>query len=113
MSLVETKVEIKAVKGSKKTDIYDCTWDGDFGEWMMLGGEVGGVVEYYDEVTMTLRRIVPDRLPTSEEKHSLKCPACGYEVKEVKTVPHSDGREYGTMDVYKCLSESCGQIFYL
>ena len=57
MSLVKTKVSVEAVKDGKETDVYTCTWDGDLGDWMDIGGEVGGVVGDHDKVVVTLSRI--------------------------------------------------------
>ena len=56
MAIKEIKIVIKATEGDKEIDIYSCSWDGELGEWMEIGGEVAAAAVNYDNVVMHLRR---------------------------------------------------------
>ncbi len=56
MSIEKVRVEIKGVKDGKEIPVHDCTWDGDLGEWMEIGGEVVLALDY-DQAIITLKKI--------------------------------------------------------
>lgn len=57
MSLPKAKVTVKAYESGKEVDIYECTWDGDLGEWMDIGGEAGGAICDHEKVVVTLSKV--------------------------------------------------------
>lgn len=48
--------KLKIIVKSKEKTIHKSIWDGDFEEWMLLGGEIIEFVDEYKKVTIDIEK---------------------------------------------------------
>ena len=56
MSLPKTEVQVIGMNPGKEKVVYKADWDGDLSDWIDIGGEVGSVLDKYEEIRIAFRR---------------------------------------------------------